>query len=309
VILDVDMAHEDMFATLFLLQHPNVEVKAVTVSGTGEAHCGPGVGNALGLVRLVEKTGVPVSCGREAPLAGDHAFPDAWRADADRAYGVQLPEGGDPSPLSAPQLIAEVLMGADERVSIVAVGPLTNLADALQAHPEIADRIEAIYVMGGAVEVSGNVGNSGVGIDNPHAEWNIYVDPTAANIVFESGLPVTLVPLDATRDVPVTRKFYNALGKQANSPAASFVHEMLGANLDFVGSGGFQFWDTLTAAIFTDESLATYEQYDLRVVEQEGPQSGYTKPTDGGATVRVAVSADRDRFEQLLVTILNWQDR
>jgi inosine-uridine nucleoside N-ribohydrolase len=87
------------------------------------------------------------------------------------------------------------------------------------------------------------------------------------------------------------------------------VHEVLGANLDFVDSGGFQFWDSLTAAIFTDESLAEFEVYDLRVVEQEGPESGYTKPTEGGATVRVATGADRQRFEQLLVTILNWQDQ
>jgi inosine-uridine nucleoside N-ribohydrolase len=128
-----------------------------------------------------------------------------WRASANRAYGLQLPEGGEPSPLSALQLIAKVLMGSSDKVSVVAVGPLTNVAEALQAHAEIADKIDTIYVMGGAVEVNGNVGGSGAGIDNRHAEWNIYVDPTAANIVFESGLPMTLVPLDATKDVPVTR--------------------------------------------------------------------------------------------------------
>src|ERR1051325_5945562 len=72
VILDVDMAHEDMFSTLFLLSHPNVDVRAITVSGTGEAHCGPGVRNALGLVALRGKKGIPVACGREKPLTGDH---------------------------------------------------------------------------------------------------------------------------------------------------------------------------------------------------------------------------------------------
>jgi inosine-uridine nucleoside N-ribohydrolase len=307
VILDVDMAHEDMFAALFLLQHPNVDLKAITVTGTGEAHCGPGVRNALGLLHLVGGADLPVACGRETPMAGDHAFPDAWRAGADRAYGVALPEGGEPSPLSAPQLIAERVTKSGDRVTIVAVGPLTNIAEALQARPEIVDQIEAIYVMGGAVEVEGNVGNSGAGIDNPYAEWNIYADPAAANIVFESGLPVTLVPLDATRDVPVTRRFYNSLGRQANSPAADFVHEMLGANLDSVDSGGFHFWDSLTAALFTDESLAEFEEIELHVVEEEGPESGYTKPTGGGAVVRVAVGADRKRFEQLLVTVLNGQ--
>jgi inosine-uridine nucleoside N-ribohydrolase len=307
VILDVDMAHEDMTAALFLLQHPNIEVRAITVVGTGEAHCGPGVENALGLLRLVDGPDIPVACGPETPLPGGHAFPDAWRADADRAYGVQLPQGGQASSLSAPQLMVEVLMTSDERVSIIAVGPLTNVATALQARPAIAGQIEAIYVMGGAVEVEGNVGNSGANIDNRHAEWNIYADPAAANVVFASGVPVTLVPLDATRDVPVTRRFYNTLGKDADSPAASFVHELLGANLAFVDNGGFQFWDSFTAALFTDASLAKFQQVRLQVVEQEGPESGYTKPADGGPVVRVAVSADRQRFERLLVAVLDGQ--
>jgi inosine-uridine nucleoside N-ribohydrolase len=308
VILDGDMAHEDMFATLFLLRHPNVDVKAIAVAGTGEAHCGPDVENALGLVRLAGGADIPVACGRETPLAGDHAFPDEWRASADDLYGLELPTGGEPSSLSAPDLIAEILTNPGNQVTVVAVGPLTNIAEALQAHPEIIEQIAAIHVMGGAVEVEGNVGNSGVGIDNEHAEWNIYVDPVAANVVFESGVPVTLVPLDATHDVPVTRRFYGSLGEQSGSPAARFVHEMLGANLDFVDSGGFQFWDSLTAAILTDESLAEFKDYDLQVVEQEDSESGYTKPTDGGAPVRVAVGADRKAFESVLVTILNWQE-
>ena len=160
--------------------------------------------------------------------------------------------------------------------------------------------------MGGAVKVDGNVGNSGVGIDNQHAEWNIYIDPVAANIVFDSGAPITLIPLDATRDVPVTRTFYTALGDHLNTPSANFVHKMLTANLDFVDSGGLQFWDTLTSAVFTDESLADFEEKQLRVVEDEGPESGYTKPDQNGSSIRVAMSADRRKFESLLLTVLNW---
>src|SRR5215208_7701898 len=68
IIFDTDMAHEDMFAALFLLSHPNVDVRAITVSGTGEAHCGPGVAHALGLVKLSGHESIPVACGREKPL-------------------------------------------------------------------------------------------------------------------------------------------------------------------------------------------------------------------------------------------------
>ena len=79
VILDVDMAHEDMFSALFLLSHPNVDLKAITVSGTGEAHCEPGVRNVLGLIALSGKEDIPVACGKETPLAGNHEFPAEWR--------------------------------------------------------------------------------------------------------------------------------------------------------------------------------------------------------------------------------------
>lgn len=307
VIFDTDMAHEDMISALYLLSHPNVDLKAITVTGTGEAHCEPGVVNALGLVTLSGHEEIPVSCGREQPLAGDHEFPSEWRQGADTAYGVEIPAGGTASELSAPDLIIDILQNSIEPVTIVAVGPLTNIADVLQKKPGITSNIQEIYIMGGAVNVNGNVGNSGVGIDNQHAEWNIYIDPLAANIVFDSGAPITLVPLDATRDVPVTRKFYNSLSNYLDTPSANFVQEILSANLDFVDSGGFQFWDTLTSAIFTDESIASFEEIQLSVVEEEGPESGYTKPDAAGPTIRVATSADRSKFESLFLTVLNWE--
>jgi inosine-uridine nucleoside N-ribohydrolase len=307
VIFDTDMAHEDVFSALYLLSHPNVEVRAITVTGTGEVHCGPGVEYALGLVALSGNEEIPVACGRETPLAGNHVFPAEWRKDADDGYGVAMPKGGEPSDLSAPDLIIDLIRNSEEPITIVAVGPLTNLAEAFQKAPEISANIAAIYIMGGAVEVEGNVGNSGVGIQNKYAEWNIYIDPVAANIVLNSGAPIILVPLDATKDVPITRKFHRALGDNRDTPSASLVYDILTANLGFVDSGGFQFWDSLTSAIFTDESLATYEEFQLTVVEQEGPESGYTKPDPNGVKVKVAVSADRGKFEALLLAILNWE--
>jgi inosine-uridine nucleoside N-ribohydrolase len=308
VIFDTDMAHEDMFSALFLLSHPNVDVKAITVSGTGEAHCGPGVSNALGLVALSGHEDIPVACGRETPLAGNHVFPAEWRQAADDAYGVEIPAGGDASDLSASDLIIDVLQKSHEAITIVAVGPLTNIADALQKAPEISAKIKEIYIMGGAVESKGNVGNSGVNIQNEYAEWNIYIDPVAANIVFKSGIPIVLIPLDATDDVPVTRNFYKALDKNSNTPMAKLVYEMLTANLDFVDSGGFQFWDSLTSASFTDQSIVNFKELKLSVVEEEGPESGRTKQDTNGSKIKVAVSADQNKFEGLFLTVLNWAD-
>ena len=308
VIFDTDMAHEDMFAALFLLSHPNVDLKAITVSGTGESHCGPGVSHALGLVTLSEHKAIPVACGRETPLAGNHAFPPEWREAVDNAYGIEIPDGGVASDLSAPDLIRDILQKSNEAITIVAVGPLTNIAEALHKAPEISARIKEIYIMGGAVEAKGNVGNSGVNIQNEYAEWNIYIDPVAANIVFKSGVPLILIPLDATEDVPVTRHFYRALEKNRKTPTAKLVYDLLTANLDFVDSAGFQFWDSLTSATLTDQSMVNFDELNLSVIEEEGPESGRTKQDVKGSKIQVAMRVDQKKFEKLFLTILNWAD-
>lgn len=310
VIFDGDIAHEDMFAALLLLQHPNVDLKAMTVVGTGEAHCGPGVMNLLGLVALAGREGIPVTCGSDTPLVGDHVFPEEWRRDADSVYGVSLPEAiGSPSNLPAPELIAQVAQESPEPVTIVAVGPLTNIAESVRDHPDIIPKIEMIYVMGGAVDVEGNISVPGAGIENRLAEWNIYIDPAAANIVLASTAPVTLVPLDATRHVPVTRRFYDTLGRWRETLAAQFVYDVLTAELEFVASGGFQFWDSFTAAVATDETLARFEPREIVVEETEGPSSGWTMDTSGGYPVRVAMWGDAKRFEALLLTVLNRKNK
>jgi inosine-uridine nucleoside N-ribohydrolase len=285
-----------------------VDVRAITVSGTGESHCGPGVAHALGLVKVSGHKDIPVSCGRETPISGNHEFPAQWRQAVDQAYGVEIPAGGSASNFSAAELIVDIVQKSSDTITIVAVGPLTNIAEALQKSPEISSKIKEIYIMGGAVNVEGNVGNSGVGIRNKYAEWNIYIDPVAANIVFKSGIPVILVPLDATKDVPITRNFYKALGKNRSTPAANLVYDLLTANLDFVDSGGFQFWDSLTSAIFTDISIASFKEFPLTVVEEEGGESGRTTPNPGGAKIKVAVGANQDKFEQVFLTILNWKE-
>jgi len=308
VIIDTDMAPDDWMAILYLLQRPDVTVKAITVTGAGETHCEPGTRHALGLVALSGRDGIPVACGRETPLQGDHAFPTSWREGADNLQGLTLPANSSAiSNQTAVQLLTSVVESSPEEVVLITLGPLTNVAGALQSAPSLVDNLEMIYIMGGAVDVPGNVGSSGVGIDNNVAEWNIYVDPRAANIVLESGAPITLVPLDATNHAPLTPAFYNRIKENHASPEATFVFDLLTKNYGFVESGGYFFWDPLAAAILTDESLATFQARGLRVVEEEGSASGRTQATDDGSRVRVAVSADGARFEQIFLETLNAQ--
>ena len=99
VIIDTDMAGDDWMAILYLLQRTDIAVKAITVAGTGEAHCGPGVEHALGLAALAGKPGsIPAACGRETPLVGSQVFPDAWRKSVDSLNGLSLPAGQNPAP-------------------------------------------------------------------------------------------------------------------------------------------------------------------------------------------------------------------
>lgn len=306
VIVDTDMAADDWMAILYLLQRPDVNVNAITVTGTGESHCEPGVRNALRLVALAGHPDIPVSCGRTTPLQGSHAFPSDWRANVDALAGIPLPDNpAPPAPQSAVELLSSTIQSSPDRVTILALGPLTNLAEALQTAPNLKDNIEMVYIMGGAVNVPGNVGASGVGINNKTAEWNMYCDPLAARIVFESGVPITLIPLDATNHVPVTTSFFEHLKNNHLTPEATFVLDVLTRNYDSIRSGGFSFWDPLAAATLADNTLVTFETKTLTVVEEEGPDSGRTQVNANGVPIRVAVNADSQRFEQLFLDTLN----
>ena len=306
VIIDTDMAADDWMAILYLLQRPDVTVEAITVTGAGESHCKPGVQHALGLAALAGQPDIPVSCGRETPLQGDHVFPTAWRMDVDALSGLTLPDNpASPSSLSAVELLITTIQSSPENVTVLTLGPLTNLAEALQTNSEFRAKIEMVYIMGGAVNVSGNVGNSGAGINNASAEWNLYVDPHAAGIVFQSGVPITLTSLDATNHVPVTRDFVNRLKRDHGTPEATFVFDLLTKYSGFIQSGGYYFWDPLAAAILTENSLAAFETKNLVVIEEEGINSGQTQENEHGASIRVAVNADGKRFEQLFLDTLN----
>jgi len=239
-------------------------------------------------------------------LQGMHAFPDSWRENVDNLFGLSLPKGTIAgSGQDAAGLLAATIQASPLRVTLIILGPLTNVAEALHGIPSLVENLEMVYIMGGAVDVPGNIAISGVGIDKGTAEWNLYADPGAAKIVFKSGLPITLVPLDATNQVPITSAFYKLIKRRHATPEATFVYDLLTTSMDFIESGGYFFWDPLTAAILMDGSLAEFETRRLTVVDQERPESGRTRPDENGVQVRVAVSANAGRFEQAFLEALN----
>jgi hypothetical protein len=152
--------------------------------------------------------------------------------------------------------------------------------------------------MGGAVDVAGNVTRNEVG------EWNIWVDPTAAGIVFASGAPVTLVPLDATNHLPANTIFFEALNAATAGPASMLVRDAIEANPFWLAGEGFYFWDELAAAVIVDPSLVTFETRTLVVEDSTRENKGWTRPDPDGSLVRVAVNANRKGFEQLYLDTL-----
>jgi pyrimidine-specific ribonucleoside hydrolase len=306
VVIDTDMGTDDAMAIALLLRRPDVEVKAITVTGAGLAHCEPGVNNALRLLALSNRADIPVACGRTTPLRGTHAFPEPWRQAADTLNGLVLPEPkSSASTATAVQVLTSTLEGSQRKVTVLALGNLTNLAEAFQAKPSLVQRVEQVYVMGGAVSVPGNVGDSpGVTPPNPHAEWNLYVDPFAAARVFEVA-PVVLVPLDATNHVQVTEALIQRLDQDRRTPEADFVYRLLSSDLEYVRSGTYFFWDPLAAVSLAVEGVVTYESKKVKVVEEEGESSGRTQEAETGHTVRVGVSADRQKFEAAFLDTLN----
>jgi inosine-uridine nucleoside N-ribohydrolase len=301
VIVDMDVDPSDTPALLYLLKHPFVSVRAVTVS-CGITYIDEGVANVLQLLEHLGIQDIPVAGGKETPLAGDNAFPTAWRDGSYNFYGLDLPPSQlQPSALNASELIISVITSSTENITLVPLGPLTNIAIALQADPSIKEKIEGIHCMGGAVTVPGNVGYEYPPIPNYAAEWNIWVDPLAADIVFNSGVPITLIPLDATNEVPKNEAYRTRWENEMRTPEAEIVYAFLRP-----GMGGY-FWDQLAAVALTNPSVVTFEWHYISVLVDGGNESGWTQSLAfDPPNTKVAVDADAQLFEDIFITVLNY---
>lgn len=302
LVIDSDMISDDWMATLFVLNDPQFDVKAITVTGAGFANCDAGVRAALGMLALTEHSGVPVSCGSEDPLVGDNAPPADWMTTIETVEALGLPEGGEAAEEDAVALFTSTIQNSPQPVTVLALGPLTNVASALEATPELVENIASVVVMGGAVDVDGSF----VSDENTSAEWNIYSDPHAARLVFESGVPITLVPLDATNEVPVTPEFVEKLEAEKSTPAAEFVATLLENNAESIASGSYYFWDPLAAVVLSNPDLVTLSPRDVTVIDIPGhPEDGRTKPVANGSDILVATAPDGNEVEAALLEAWN----
>ena len=253
-IIDTDVAIDDWMAILYLLSSPQVNVRAITVVATGEAHAGPGVRTIQGLLALTNTRAVRVVAGRPTPLRGQQAFPRLMRLAMDVRLLLRLPKPLEPAAdLDAVAVLTQVITTSPQPVTIVALGPLTNLAEALLATPSLAGKIARIVIMGGALRVAGNIREVNPRIENSFAEWNIFCDPYAADVVFQSGAPITLVPLDATNQTPLSDAFVQQLASGPATPASQFVLRAIRRIQPILRGQMFYLWDPLAAVVAVKE--------------------------------------------------------
>ena len=196
ILLDCDPGHDDAIALLLALASPEVELLGVTTVA-GNQTLAKTTANALRVLEFIGRDDVPVAAGADRPLLRE-PFVAAYVHGESGLEGPDLPPArGHASEQHAVDFLADRLFASSQRVTLVPVGPLTNVALLLARHPETAERIERIVLMGGSI-AEGNV--------TPAAEFNIWADPEAAARVFGSGLDVTMIGLDVTHRALMTRE-------------------------------------------------------------------------------------------------------
>jgi inosine-uridine nucleoside N-ribohydrolase len=302
ILLDCDPGHDDAVAILLAAGHDGVDLLAIT---TVAGNCALELAtlNARRVAALAGLEGVPIAAGAAGPLHGELVTaPDIHGTTG--LDGYELRTGEAPlDPRSAIELMSDTLEAAPAPVTFVPTGPLTNVAQLLTERPDLHGRIREIVLMGGS---------TGRGNTTPAAEFNIFVDPEAAAIVFESGLPVTMIGLNLTHQARATREVLERVQALPGGPARALEGWMsfFGSTYERVhGEFAPPVHDPCTVALLIDPSLMTTVDTFV-AVETEGRWTrGATVVDLNGrlgqpANARVALELDAPRFWELVLGLV-----
>jgi purine nucleosidase len=303
VLIDCDPGHDDAIALLLAHGDPRIEILGIsTVAGNQTLE--KITRNAQSIAAVGGFSAVPIAAGASRGLVAEPIVAGEIHGESG-LDGPELPAPRAPlDPRHGVNLIIDTVMGrAPGTVTLIATGPLTNLALALRLEPRIAERVQEIVIMGGAI-ATGNY--------TPVAEFNIAVDPEAAHIVFHTPWDLTMVGLDVTHQALATPQVRRELAEVGTHPA-----KFVGALLDFYGSAytteqGFEFppvHDPVAVAAVIDPTVLTLRTAPLDVSLAEGPTRGMTVadlrgPVPEGCRTRVAVGINAERFWGLVVDAL-----
>lgn len=304
IIIDTDPGQDDAIAILAALASPELEVLGITAVA-GNVPLELTARNALVLVELAGRPDVPVFAGCDRPLRRD-------LVTAEHVHGKTGIDGADlPTPSAALQTqhavewMAETLLAAGEReITICPVGPMTNVATVLEAAPEAAKRIREIVCMGGGFFGGGNT--------TPAAEFNVFVDPDAAQIVLRCGAPVTMLPLDVTHKALMTDAWINqvrALGNRTGAAAAGMLDFYERFDVEKYGTTGGPLHDPNVIAYLLRPDLYGGRHCNVEVVTDSPLTMGMTvvdwwDVTDRSPNCQFITEVDSDGFYDLLLTLL-----
>ena len=295
LIIDTDPGVDDAIAILMALAAPSVEVAGITVVGGNVPHARC-LRNALALVEYASREDVPVFRGSSRPLSGK--FPYSRRVHGRTGLSRPLPEPSvPPHPDGAVDFLASQLSARPGEITIVALGPLTNLARLERQHAGSLSRAAALVVMGGAVDCPGNV--------TPHAEFNFYSDPRAAQEVLTCSVPLTLVDLGATRQAAIGREA--SAGLRSGHPLGRLAAELTQDWFQVDDRReSFHFHDPLALAVALQGDVATKRQVTL-AVEIAGEEAGACRTVAHEGHVAVADRVDVERLMALMGEWLGWE--
>jgi purine nucleosidase len=247
VIIDTDPGTDDAMAIMLALNSPELDVRAITVV-PGNVTAAQGLENALRLLSLANRCDIPVAAGAQHPLFQKLITAEFWHGKNGLANIELPPSKCKVDPRWAPDLIIELVHASPHEITLVPVGPLTNIALALQKDPSIVPLIKEVILMGGSIS-GGNV--------NAAAEANIYNDPEAAQIVFQAGWPLTMVGLDVGDKTLLSRKHLDELGK-THGPVNDFIYGVAKFLIELsekFGDSATPMYDPLAVGAAIDSSI------------------------------------------------------
>lgn len=299
LLIDTDTASDDAVALVMALRHPEVRVEAVTVVA-GNVPVEQGVQNALYTAELCGR-GVEVFSGAGRPIL--RPLETAQEVHGGDGMGdVGLPVSGrTPAEGHAVDVIVERIHANPGELTLVCLGPLTNVAMALLRDPSIAGELAGCFVMGGTGKGPGNV--------TPVAEYNVWADPEAAKIVVESGLPLTLVGWDISCESAVIDPRAAAEIRAIGTELARFTVDIQAVLSDFTREvthlAGFDLPDPIAMAVAIEPEIADTEAVHVSVVTGDGPARGQTifdwlGVTGEAPNARVVRHASREKFLAML---------
>lgn len=304
IIYDTDPGIDDALGLLLLAASPEIDLLAITVThgNTSQEKC---LNNALKLVELTGITKVPVARGAEEPLVKELSVAEETHGEGGLGYAILPKSAISPCSELAHDLIIRVVRENPGEVTLLCVGPMTNIALAFLKAPEIVSKVRRIVSMGGAIHYPGNV--------TPQAEYNVFCDPEAFEIVLKSGIDFTLVPLDVTYQCILTTDHLEKI-TEARSEIRNFIfdstHFYMEFHEDYQGIKGCAINDPLAVAILLDPTLVKNRDYYL-TIELTSPTSKAKTIADhygllkSAPNAKVSMEVDVERFMELFINRMN----